>query len=169
MKRARVLFFAITIMMLLTTLCACRVTAPEPLVCTSHAVPYRVLNNYFVRNDVPDVVSPRVIFSQTDFQQTFGMAAFMGAKGRPTPVNFDEEIVMAVLPPRMQQACEFRVKEVVTEEGKLVFRYECALGAPLSYTIRPSLLIAVPRVAVPHSVDELSEYSFQKVDVAGRE
>ncbi len=169
MKRARVLFFAIPVMMLLTTLCACRVTAPEPLVCTSHAVPYRVLNNYFVRNDVPDIVSPRVIFSQADFQKTFGMAAFMGAKGRPTPVNFDEEIVMAVLPPRMQQACELRVKEVVAEEGKLVFRYECALGAPLSYTIRPCLLIAVPGVAVPHLADDLGGYSFQKVDVVGRE
>jgi hypothetical protein len=165
MTRARVLFFAITVMMLLTSLCACRVTAPGP----SHAVPYRVLNNYFVRNDVPDIVSPRVIFSQADFQQTFGMAAFKGAKGRPTPVNFDEEIVMAVLPPRMQQTCELRVKEVVTEEGKLVFRYECALGAPLSYTIRPSLLIAVPRVAAPHLADDLGGYSFQKVDIVGRE
>ena len=56
-----------------------------------------------------------------------------------------------------------------TEEGKLVFRYECALGAPLSYTIRPCLLIAVPRVAVPHLADDLGGYSFQKVDVAGRE
>lgn len=169
MTRARVLFFAITVMMFLTTLCACRVTAPESFARTSHAVPYRVLNNYFVRNDVPDIVSPLVIFSQADFQQAFGMAAFMGAKGRPTPVNFDEEIVMAVLPPRMQQACELRVKEVVTEEGKLVFRYECELGAPLSYTIRPCLLIVVPRVAAPHLADDLGRYSFQKVDVVGRE
>ena len=59
-------------------------------------VPFEVAHNYFVRNDVTEPI-PAKIASQDEFERYFGMAAFMGKKGQPTPIDFETQFVIAVV------------------------------------------------------------------------
>ena len=101
-----------------------------------------------------------VMTSQDDFAKIFGMAAFMGPKGRPTPINFEQELVLAVIAPPLKQVCSFAVCEVVKGEQSLVFRYTQTFGEPHTYTLRPGLLVAIPKtVPAPH-------IAFERIDTA---
>jgi hypothetical protein len=136
-------------------LCACQKQAeyspPEP-------VPFRILNNYFVRNNTPKGELLKVLPTQKHFDEVFGSAAFMGPKGLPTPINFETETVLAVILPTMNQSCTLSVQDVIKEGDKLTFSYTQTMGAPLSYTIRPSLCIAVPKSAL------ISKIIFRPID-----
>lgn len=146
------------VLTLVLSVCVCCATVPEPQ--TVQSVPFRELNNYFVRNHFSPEGSQEVMTSQDDFAKIFGMAAFMGPKGRPTPIDFEQELVLAVIAPPLKQACSFAVREVVKGERSLVFRYTQTFGEPLTYTIRPCLLIAIPKtVTAPH-------IAFERIDAA---
>ena len=146
------------VLTLVLSVCACCATVPAPQGVQS--VPFRELNNYFVRNHFPPEGAQVVMTAQDDFAKIFGMAAFMGPKGRPTPIDFEQELVLAVIAPPLKQACRFAVREVVKGEHSLVFRYTQTFGEPLTYTIRPCLLIAIPKTApAPH-------IAFERIDAA---
>ena len=55
-------------------------------------IPFEQAHNYFVRNDVTEPV-PAKIGSQDQFERYFGMAAFMGKKGQPTPIDFNTQYI----------------------------------------------------------------------------
>lgn len=138
-------------------LCACTTTSALEKQ-ASHAVAFRELKNYFVRNDVPDGASRQVLRSQVALKESFGMAAIMEPKGQPSRVDFEADCVLAIVAPKMKRDCTLEVREVVKEEGRMYVRYCQTLGAPLTYTIRSCLLLAVPQAEVP------SELVFQCVD-----
>lgn len=140
-------FFCYGFMVLLIGGCACRTvslsTQQEP-----QTVDFRELNNYFVRNDVPKEGLTTYIYTQEHFDALFGMAAFMGPKGTPSAIDFNHEAVLAVISAPLNQSCTLTATEVVKEEETLVFRYVETRGDPLTYTIRPCLLIAIPKSAI---------------------
>lgn len=133
--------FLLTLTLLLSGCYSAPVTFSE----AAQQVPFRELNNYFVRKNGSTLEYSSVITSQEEFDARFGMAAFMGPKGRPTAVDFEYEVVLAVVMPASKQACSLRAKEVVKEGEWLAFRYTQILGEPLTYTIRPCLLVAIEK------------------------
>jgi hypothetical protein len=144
MKQCLNQFFSLLLLTLTLLLSGCH-TAPVTFSEAAQQVPFRELNNYFVRKTDANLSYSSVITSQEEFDARFGMAAFMSPNGRLTAVDFEHEVVLAVVMPALEQTCTLRVKEVVKEKDRLVFRYIQTLGEPLTYTIRPCLLIAIEK------------------------
>lgn len=61
-------------------------------------IPYVVMNNYFLKNNVVGISYP-LITKQEEFSGLFGMAAVMGKDGAPTSVDFSKESVIAIVLP----------------------------------------------------------------------
>lgn len=108
------------------------------------SVPFTIAENYFVRNDVTDH-KPRVIETEEDFNNTFGMATTMGENGKPTSIDFDSEFVIAVLLPPTNK--ETNIKPVsLVKENKLVLTLSVETGnVEHSYTMQPCLILIVDK------------------------
>ena len=107
-------------------------------------VPYTVLDHYFFKNgqDVPD--NPK-IDTEEAFATLFGMATVMGESGKPTPVDFDKEFVIAVVNPVTEYETELEPEALRMENGELVFTYDETVGERQSWTMQPILLVKVSR------------------------
>ena len=107
-------------------------------------VPYTELDHYFFKNgqDVPDNSK---IDSEEAFATLFGMAPIMGESGKPTPVDFSKEFVIAVVNPVTENETELEPESLRMENGGLVFTYDETVGERQSWTMRPILLVKVSR------------------------
>lgn len=107
-------------------------------------VPYTELDHYFFKNgqEVPD--NPK-IDTEEAFATLFGMATVMGESGKPTPVDFDKEFVIAVVNPVTEYETELEPESLRLENGELVFTYDETVGERQSWTMRPVLLVKVSR------------------------
>jgi hypothetical protein len=114
--------------------------------CTPNAqtesIPFEVAHNYFVRNDVSSV--PVKISTQEMFERYFGMAAFMGKNGEPTPIDFSKQFVIALVLPETAHSTEISVEGLTQEGDCLVLTYQVsAAEKENTWTQVPSLLIIV--------------------------
>lgn len=108
-------------------------------------VPFEVAHNYFVRNDVTEPI-PAKIASQDEFERYFGMAAFMGKKGQPTPIDFETQFVIAVVLPETSHSTELRAESLSDDGQKLTFTYHVDVAdKENTWTQVPVLLIVVDR------------------------
>ena len=108
-------------------------------------VPFEVAHNYFVWNDVTEPI-PAKIASQDEFECYFGMAAFMGKKGQPTPIDFETQFVIAVVLPETSHSTELRAESLSDDGQKLTFTYHVDVAdKENTWTQVPVLLIAVDR------------------------
>lgn len=108
-------------------------------------VPFEVAHNYFVRNDVTEPI-PAKIASQDEFERYFGMAAFMGKKGQPTPIDFETQFVIAVVLPEASHSTELRAESLSDDGQKLTFTYHVDVAdKENTWTQVPVLLIVVDR------------------------
>lgn len=108
-------------------------------------VPYKTVENYFVRNDV-EGMPPMIIKASDEFERYFGMAATMGPDGRPTDVDFNKYYVICVaLPPTDLETGLSVVSLSEVREGELILRYAIRRGERRSYSIRPLLLLMVDK------------------------
>ena len=107
-------------------------------------VPYTELEHYFFKNgqDIPD--NPK-IDSEEAFVSLFGMAPIMGENGKPTPVDFEKEFVIAVVNPVTEFHTEVKPGSLRMENGELVFTYNETLGEKQSWSMQPILLVKVSR------------------------
>ena len=107
-------------------------------------VPYTELDHYFFKNgqDVPG--NPK-IDTEEAFATLFGIATVMGESGKPTPVDFDKEFVIAVVKPVTENETELEPESLRMENGELVFTYDETVGERQSWTMRPVLLVKVSR------------------------
>jgi len=125
---------------LIAALGACSSSRPSG----DRSIPYTLAQNYFIGNAV-GVLSDTVVTDQDRFNQLFGMATTMGPNGRPTPIDFTRQFVIAVAPPETALATTIQAIGLQQEEGKLVLQYHIEEGQPQSYTSRPILLLIVDR------------------------
>ena len=107
-------------------------------------VPYTVLDHYFFKNGQPLPQDPKVDTAE-DFATYFGAAAVMGEGGRPTPIDWAHEFVIAVVYPVIDIATELAPESLIREDGELVFTYTETVGEQQSWSMRPMLLIKVNR------------------------
>jgi len=114
------------------------------LACSSPEVPYTEMDGYFFRNDAPALESAR-IDSQASFESLFGSATLMGKRGRPTPVDFSSEFVIAVVLPVTDVSTELEPVSLTRKDGSLIFSYRKIIGEPQTWTMQPVLLVKVDR------------------------
>ena len=108
-------------------------------------VPYKTVENYFVRNDVGGM-PPMIIKASDEFERYFGMAATMGPDGRPTDVDFSKYYVICVALPPTDLETDLSVESLSEAHGgKLILRYEIRRGERRSYSIQPLLLLMVDK------------------------
>lgn len=116
-------------------------------------VPFVVAHNYFVRNDVTEPV-PIKIGSQDEFEHYFGMAAFMGKNGQPTPIDFEKQFAIAVVLSETNHSTELHAKSLTDDGQKLIFTYSVDVASGEStWTQVPMLLIFVNRQYERNSVE----------------
>lgn len=107
-------------------------------------VPYSELDHYFFKNGqaVPD--NPK-IDTEEAFASLFGMAPVMGEGGKPTPVDFGKEFVIAVVYPVTEFHTELDPESLRLENGELVFTCDETVGEKQSRSMQPVLLVKVSR------------------------
>ena len=115
------------------------------------SIPYEEVKNYFFRNDAAVPENPK-IDSAEQFGALFGAAAFMGKGGKPTPVDFDKEFVIAVVNPITDCLTELAPESLTREGGELVFAYRETVGEKQTWSMQPVLLVKVDRKYETESV-----------------
>ena len=117
----------------------------------ARSIPYEEVKNYFFRNDASIPENPK-IDSAEQFGALFGAAAFMGKGGKPTPVDFDKEFVIAVVNPITDCLTELAPESLTREGGELVFAYRETVGEKQTWSMQPVLLVKVDRKYETESV-----------------
>lgn len=129
--------------------CSCarksNATGPETdtNVVSSSEIPYSVVSNYFINNDVDDV--PEVVDTQAEFAKNFGMAATMAEGGTPTAIDFDKQFVIVASTPVTEIATEITPVSLEKADDSLVFTCKITQGEKQSYTTHPFVMIAVDK------------------------
>ena len=117
------------------------------------------LENYFVRNDVDCSKQQRLILdNKTDFEQFFGMGAFMG--GMPTEVNWNKQYVVALVLPETNRETIITPIDVRQVSNKVVLCYKVQRSKEkMSYTMIPFTAVAIDK---PASSQEMQIYFLEK-------
>lgn len=127
--------------------CAGKSNAPSSEVGTnvvsSSEIPYSVVSNYFINNDVDDL--PEVINTQTEFTKNFGMAATMAEGGAPTAIDFDKQFVIVASTPVTEIATKITPVSLEKADDSLVFTCKMTQGEEQSYTTHPFVMVAVDK------------------------
>ena len=111
---------------------------------TPKEVPFIEAHNYFVRNDAPMPV-PTKITTQEEFDSVFGMAAFMGADGQPTPIDFTAQFILPVVLPVTNTETQIVPLKVECRDNSLLYTYKIQTGEQLSFSIRPLSIIILDK------------------------
>ena len=121
-------------------------------------VPYTVLQNYYVRNDVNATQMQRLILdNEEDFNAFFGPAAVMG--GLPTDINWKTQFVIAIVLPETQRTTNVIPKAVKQSPGNVIFEYALNRGRKTGYRQVPFSAVAVNRAA---AAQELQVFFIEK-------
>ncbi len=106
-------------------------------------IPFSIAKNYFVKKDIETVKNPKIT-TQKEFDQIFGMATTMSEEGKPTPIDFSKQFVIAVVLPETDIATELHAVDLIqNEEEKLIFTYQKEEDKKISHTIKPLLMVLV--------------------------
>ena len=108
----------------------------------AETVPYTVMNNYFLKNNVRDISFP-MISDEQEFNGLFGEATTMGPEGTPTPVDFSKEQVIAIVLPETDVATEIKPVRLDRTAEELKMYYTVVRGEKTTYTMRPILLVKI--------------------------
>lgn len=107
-------------------------------------VPYTVAERYFVNNTVQDSILTRVITSRNDFDKYFGMAAVMGEDGKPTPVDFSTQFVLAVINKESDREVKVTPLSLSVIGEKVKLKYKIQTGEEQqAFTSRVPLILIV--------------------------
>jgi|LakMenEpi03Aug12_release.lakeMendotaPanAssembly.Ray.scaffolds.fasta_scaffold04426_7 hypothetical protein len=108
------------------------------------AVPYTIATGYFVKNTFPaNQLQCIIIKNQEDLDSILGMAATMGATGRPTEINFGRQYAIACIYPATDRDITLRPISLFSSGKEVRLQIQLKSGAQQSYTIVPLLLLAV--------------------------
>lgn len=111
------------------------------------SIQFTKLDNYFVRNDVDCSKEQRlIIYNKTDFENIFGMAAYMG--GLPTEIDWNKQCVMALILPETNRETTISPIDVRQDGEKVVLCYHLEQAQEtMSHTIVPFTAIAIEKPA----------------------
>ncbi len=105
---------------------------------------YEQAQNYFVKNTVDSLSQPRIT-TRVDFEKIFGPATTMGAEGKPTPINFAKQAVIALVLPETQSAITLTPQSLQQQGDQLILSYKKETGAQQSFTTRPYLILIIDK------------------------
>lgn len=130
------------IIILISTLLvsSCTVNTPQK------NISYKPAKKYFVKNTYDNKdLSEKIITSQDEFDQVFGAASTMGINGKPTPIDFSKENVLALIYPKT--SLEVKIIPISLQENKqnIVYSYKVTEGAQRSFMTIPNAIIIIQK------------------------
>lgn len=110
------------------------------------AVPYSEAKNYFVLNTYKDgqLKNPKLSNSK-EFDTYFGPAATMGEGGRPTPIDFEKQYVVAVITPLSDKNPSLVIDGVEQNGADIVVNYRVVEGEKTTFTVRPAKALLIDK------------------------
>jgi hypothetical protein len=113
---------------------------------TTTNINFKEATNYFVKNDYKDSnLHCFVLSNQISFDSIFGMATVMGNDGKPTPIDFSKENIIALIGQLTDIKTTLKIKSLNKKDNSFVLNYEFSEGEKESSTIRPLQLIVVDK------------------------
>jgi len=108
-------------------------------------VPFREAKNYFVKNNLDAAIDNQKFETQQEFDQVFGMATTMGENGKPTPINFSKEFVVAQIEDPSIQSVSLKPISIRKNSNILEIKYRKVIGENQSYTTQTSMILIIDR------------------------
>lgn len=133
MKR---MFVAIVSMLALV---ACESSKP------TEEVPFEVAKNYFFKSNLDILPASPKITTEEMFNNLFGMATIMGKDGKPTPIDFSKQFVLAVVLPVTDSETEIKPMKVEATSDSLFYTYQVKVGEKQSFSIQPISIIILDK------------------------
>ena len=124
---------------------------------TGEDVPFEVAKNYFFKNG-QEIPACSKITTAEAFDQLFGMAAFMGKDGKPTPIDFDKQFVLAIVLPVTDVVTEITPLKVEAKGDQLFYSYDVQTGEQLTFSIQPVSIIILDKQFENREVILVSEH-----------
>ena len=108
-------------------------------------IEYQIINNYFVKNTVKKE-QKRKIENQKEFDALFGAATIMGTEGKPTPIDFKRQNVIAIIGKTTNYNTSIEIIGVAMGAmGTVVVSYKTIKGAKMTYTIKPFAALLIDK------------------------
>ena len=111
---------------------------------TAEEVAFEEAKNYFFKNDQTIPASPKIT-TEEEFSKLFGMATTMGKDGKPTPIDFSKQFVLAIVHPVTDVDTEIVPKKVTEKGDTLFYDYDVKVGQKQSFSIQPVSIIILDR------------------------
>jgi hypothetical protein len=118
--------------------------APVEIGEASNEVTFEVAKNYFFKNDQEIPASPKITTAE-EFGKLFGMATTMGEDGKPTPIDFTKQFVLAVVQPVSNLATELTPDRLEEKGDTLFYFYDAKVGEAQTYSTQPISLIILDK------------------------
>jgi len=91
-------------------------------------VPYKEAKNYFVKNNIDARIDMPKFETQQEFDKVFGMATTMGENGKPTPIDFSKEFVVAQIENPSTQSTELKPVSIRKNSNIIEIKYKRIAG-----------------------------------------
>ncbi|SFB69683.1 hypothetical protein [Kaistella jeonii] len=109
-------------------------------------IPYRLAQNYFVRNDFPDHKFQIIkITNNKQLVGIFGMAAAMGKNGTPTEIDFSKNFAIAVINGVSNNVDALNIKSLIHKKNSLKINYSLIKTEVKSFSSRHFNLLIVDK------------------------
>ncbi|WP_312765729.1 hypothetical protein [Epilithonimonas sp.] len=108
-------------------------------------VPFKEARNYFVKNNIDAALDSPKFENQQEFKKVFGMATTMGENGKPTPIDFSKEFVVAQIEDPSTQAIELKPVSIRKNSNILEIKYRKVVGENRSYTSQTSMVLIIDK------------------------
>ncbi len=137
------ILFAISLLLVMV---ACTNNSTETVMqqAETDEVAFEVAKNYFFKNNQQIPESPKIT-TEEDFNKLFGMATVMGEDGKPTPIDFTKQFVLAIVLPVTDMATEINPVKVEAKSDSLFYTYEVKTGEKQTFTIQPVSIIILDK------------------------
>lgn len=108
-------------------------------------IPFAIAQNYFVKNDAQIPEDPKIT-TQSDFDSIFGNATLMGEDGQSTPIDFEQQFVIAVVLDQSDFATKIEPMDLrKLDSEKIQFRYAVTVGERQQYISQPALILVADK------------------------
>jgi len=113
-------------------------------------------HNYFFKNNQQIPENPKITTAE-EFNTLFGMATVMGSNGKPTEIDFDKQMVLAIVLPVTDVTTEIIPIKVEEKDDVLYYTYQLKSGDKQSFTSQPISIIILDKKYADKEVKLLSE------------
>ncbi|WP_330746672.1 hypothetical protein [Chryseobacterium sp. CP-77] len=109
-------------------------------------IPYTSAKKYFVKNTTDQKeLTEKIITSQEEFDLIFGAATTMGMSGKPTPINFSKENVLALIYPKTNLEVEIIPVSLQQKGQNIVYSYKVIKGGQRSFMTIPNTIVIIQK------------------------